>query len=94
MWYRSSSNPAFDYPHTNIPDATGKIVNLQLHALIMDKIVGKVIDHIDGDHYNASRSNLRHVTTAQNNQNRHKRTQLKSKYITSKFVTEYIPLVT
>lgn len=70
-WCRSNSDPKHDYPHANIPDRNGKLFNLQLHALVMGTIEGKVIDHNDGDHYNASRSNLNHVTTAQNNQNRH-----------------------
>lgn len=70
-WHRSNSNPAEDYPHTNIPNSTGKKFNLALHVLIMGNMPGRVIDHNDGDHYNASRSNLNHVTTAQNNRNRH-----------------------
>ena len=70
-WNRSHSDTRKDYPHTNTYDSAGKRVNLQLHALVMGTIDGKVIDHNDGDHYNASRSNLNHVTTAQNNQNRH-----------------------
>jgi hypothetical protein len=71
-WTRSNSDPIKDYPHTNIPDGTGKKINLQLHVLVMGGVVpDKVIDHNDGDHYNASRSNLNYVTIAQNNQNRH-----------------------
>lgn len=70
-WNRSSTDPRYDYPHTNIPDSNGKPFNLHLHVLIMGAEKGMVIDHNDGDHYNASRSNLNHVTTAQNNQNRH-----------------------
>ena len=70
-WNRSHSDPRKDYPHTNTYDSTGKKVNLQMHALVMGTVDGKVIDHNDGDHYNASRSNLNHVTIAQNNQNRH-----------------------
>ena len=70
-WHRSNFDPQKDYPHTNIPDSTGKKFNLMLHALIMGTVPGKVIDHNDGDRYNASRSNLNHVTVAQNNQNRH-----------------------
>ena len=70
-WHRSHSDPLNDYPHTNVPDSTGKKVNLMLHTLIMGTAHEQVIDHIDGDHYNASRSNLHHVTLAQNNQNRH-----------------------
>jgi hypothetical protein len=72
-WIRMSSNPKKDYPHTNTWDSTGKLVNLMLHVLIMESEEGLVIDHNDGDHYNASRSNLNHVTLAQNNQNRHPR---------------------
>ena len=87
-WNRSHSDPRKDYPHTNTYDSTGKRVNLQMHALVMGTIDGKVIDHNDGDHYNASRSNLNHVTTAQNNQNRH------TKFIHSKheIPTLYVPL--
>lgn len=92
-WHRSHSNPRTDYPHTNIPDSTGKKFNLQLHALIMGTVPGKVIDHNDGDHYNASRSNLNHVTTAQNNQNRHTSSALYKLYKKEKNVTAaYIPL--
>lgn len=90
-WVRSHSDPRKDYPHTNIPDRTGKKFNLQLHALIMNAVPGKVIDHNDGDHYNASRSNLNHVTIAQNNRNRHPRLILnrKSPKVTR---TEYVSL--
>lgn len=88
-WIRSSSNPKKDYPHTNTYDSTGKRVNLLLHILIMGgTITGKVIDHNDGDHYNASRSNLNYVTTAQNNQNRHSI----SLYEKRKISTQYVPL--
>lgn len=89
-WCRMSSDPKKDYPHTNIPDSNGKLMNLPLHVLIMGVIEDKVIDHNDGDHYNASRSNLNHVTTAQNNQNRHtasvnrysNRSQVAARYVT------------
>ena len=90
-WHRSHSNPRKDYPHTNIPDNTGKKFNLMLHTLIMGNIPGKVIDHNDGDHYNASRSNLNHVTTAQNNQNRHPSLALNRKSINAPR-TEYVSL--
>lgn len=89
-WIRSSSDPKKDYPHTNTYDSTGKLVNLQLHALVMGTVDGKVIDHNDGDHYNASRSNLNHVTTAQNNQNRHPNPI----YSKSKISAQYVPLYT
>lgn len=74
-WIRQSSDPKKDYPHTNTYDRNGKKFNLLLHVLIMGSVEGKVIDHNDGDHYNASRSNLNHVTSAQNNQNRHSTTR-------------------
>ena len=73
-WCHSSSNMTKSYPHTTVCDETGRKKNQYLHSLIMRGIVmssKKVIDHNDGDHYNASKSNLNIVTTAQNNQNRH-----------------------
>ena len=88
-WIRSSSNPKKDYPHTNTYDSTGKRVNLLLHIFIMGgTISGKVIDHNDGDHYNASRSNLNYVSPAQNNQNRHP----SPIYAKRKINEQYIPL--
>ena len=70
-WHSSSTNPAQDYPITNLPDYNGKLMRLGIHQLIAGKKPGLVIDHIDGDHYNASRWNLRHGTTRKNNSNRH-----------------------
>jgi hypothetical protein len=90
-WIRSHSDLRKDYPHTNIPDGSGKLVNLLLHVLIMGTVEGKVIDHNDGDHYNASRSNLNHVTTAQNNQNRHPASALNRKYYRN-VQSEYVSL--
>ena len=90
-WHRSNSDPRIDYPHTNIPDSTGKKFNLQLHTLIMGIVSGKVIDHNDGDHYNASRSNLNHVTVAQNNQNRHAHLTCSGKY-NRRTPVEYVTL--
>ena len=87
------TDPTRDYPHTNIPDSTGKKINQQLHALIMGNVPGKVIDHNDGDHYNASRSNLNHVTIAQNNQNRHPRVHVK-RYSSDNITDKYVPLFT
>lgn len=89
-WIRSNSDPQKDYPHTNLPDSTGKLTNLYLHALVMGSITGKVIDHNDGDHYNASRSNLNHVTIAQNNQNRHYSPNYTKKNTTN--MIRYVPL--
>jgi hypothetical protein len=72
-WTRLSSDPTKDYPHTNTYDCTGKKINLSLHALVMGTEDGKVIDHINGDHYDCRSWNLRRGTIAQNNQNRHPR---------------------
>lgn len=88
-WMRSSSDPKKDYPHTNTWDSTGKLVNLLLHVLIMGAEPDRVIDHNDGDHYNASRSNLNHVTTAQNNRNRHTQTSPRKKAISTEYVSLY-----
>ena len=94
-WIRSSSDPQKDYPHTNIPDSVGKLTNVYLHHLVMGTVPGKVIDHNDGDHYNASRSNQNHVTTAQNNQNRHPVSAMNYVYNRKKDVTlKYVPLFT
>ncbi len=90
-WIRMSSNPKRDYPHTNVLDGNGRLINLPLHTLIMGTIEGKVIDHNDGDHYNASRSNLNHVTVAQNNQNRHPSRKM-NKYSKKSVATEYVTL--
>jgi hypothetical protein len=91
-WIRSSSDHNKDYPHTNIPDSTGKLFNLYLHVLIMGTEAGLVIDHNDGDHYNASRSNLNHVTRAQNNQNRHPHLYTKAATKQSPVQAIYVPL--
>ena len=90
-WIRSSSDPKRDYPHTNTWDSTGKLTNLLLHVLIMGKPEDrkKVIDHNDGDHYNASQSNLNVVTVAQNNQNRHSNLYTRKKPV----CTEYVQLL-
>jgi hypothetical protein len=86
-WIRSSSDPKKDYPHTNTYDSTGKKVNLLLHILIMGgTVVGKVVDHNDGDHYNASRSNLNYVTTAQNNLNRHSVSVYEKRSVSARYV--------
>ena len=91
-WIRLSSDPQKDYPHTNTYDSTGKLFNLYLHVLIMGKETGMVIDHNDGDHYNASRSNLNHVTPAQNNQNRHATSRV-NRYNRTAVSAAYVKLI-
>lgn len=94
-WIALSSDPKKDYPHTNTWNDEGTLVNVLLHVLIMGGTeTGRVIDHNDGNHYNASRSNLNYVTTAQNNQNRQtKRKGDKATYkVSSAAIAVYTPL--
>lgn len=70
-WANSSSNPSLDYPHTNVLSLEDKPKKLYLHHAIMGSKADRVVDHINGDHYDCRGWNLRHGTTAQNNQNRH-----------------------
>lgn len=72
------------YKDSAIRDCGGyaKIGTKTLHQLILGKIPKHVIDHIDSNPFNNTRANLRHVTTAQNNQNAQRdRTTMKSPYI-------------
>lgn len=68
------TTPAADYPVTDIRDSNTKTGRntLKLYEIILGKIPGFVIDHINGDHFDCRRWNLRHGTQAQNNRNRHK----------------------
>lgn len=43
--------------------------HMSLHRLVMNAQPGQIVDHIDGDKLNNSRSNLRFVTHRQNKQN-------------------------
>jgi hypothetical protein len=49
----------------------GKPLTISMHALILGKIPGYQIDHINGDGLDNRRCNLRHVTHRQNCQNIH-----------------------
>ena len=88
-WGPLSSDPKKDYPHATILGLEDKGQQLSLHQAIMGSVADRVIDHINGDHYDCRRSNLRHVTTAQNNQNRHPHLYKRNK--TER--TEYVPLL-
>lgn len=54
-----------EYAITNIRNGR-KIVTLRMHVLIMGKVEGMVIDHIDSNGLNNRKNNLRHGTQAQN----------------------------
>jgi hypothetical protein len=71
-WGSSSTDPRKEYVRANTYDSTGHYIRVDMHQLIMGKQESFVIDHINGDHHNNKRSNLVHVTTAENNRNRHK----------------------
>lgn len=61
------------------------------HELILGKVSGMVVDHIDGNTLNNSKSNLRFVTPQENAQNRRKSSNKKSsKYIGVDFVCDSI----
>lgn len=49
------------YPETTIKGKT-----VFLHTLIMGKVEGKEVDHIDSNKFNCQRINLRHCTHSQN----------------------------
>lgn len=76
LFYSCSSNPTCDYPTTKVlnPFGTdlGDFNTCKLHKLVLGELDGYVGDHINGDHYDCRRKNLRFCTIAQNNQNRHK----------------------
>jgi hypothetical protein len=50
----------------------GKQTNILMHRQIMDAKKGTIIDHLDGNGLNNTRSNLRFVTSSQNAQNTRK----------------------
>lgn len=58
----------------------GKQKTVQIHRLIMNPEKGKVVDHIDGNGLNNSRSNLRIATSSQNSRNRGGNKNTSSKY--------------
>ena len=50
----------------------GKEKAIFLHRFIMGEPPGLMVDHIDGDHFNCQRENLRICTNAENSRNRKK----------------------
>ena len=86
-WGPLSSDPKKDYPHATVLGLDDKSQQLSLHQAIMGYVADRVIDHINGDRYDCRRSNLRHVTTAQNNQNRHTHIPSRKKPVSSEYVS-------
>lgn len=58
-WTRLNSNPTKDYPHVNVHNAKGILVNLLAVRLILGDTIGYKVTYLDGNHYNLSRSNLK-----------------------------------
>lgn len=58
------------YPITNLLKIDGKRTSIRLHQLILPRIEGLEIDHINRIKTDNRRCNLRHVTHSQNNLNK------------------------
>lgn len=72
-WYaRPEPSTGKYYVVTNIYREDGSHGTLFIHVLIMGEIEGKMIDHRDGNTLDNRRTNLRHVTHSENEQNRTK----------------------
>lgn len=56
------------YAVTNVKTDTGRR-STRMHQMLLGKMPGMVIDHIDGDGLNNTRENLRHCTQANNIRN-------------------------
>lgn len=67
-WYLSDTG----YVKRRTPRRDGRQRNVPLHRELLGLVSGdgKVVDHIDHNRLNCRRSNLRVVTSAQNNQNK------------------------
>jgi len=57
------------------------VEGIELQLFLLGRVVGKMVDHRDRDTLNNTRSNLRHVTRAENSLNSKKRKGSASSYI-------------
>jgi len=57
------------YALRSVNVSVGKEKKVSMHSIIMGKITGLEIDHINGNSLDNRRENLRHVTKRQNQQN-------------------------
>lgn len=63
--------------YTNYVQAKGGVL---LHRIVMDAKKGEFVDHINGNGLDCRKSNMRLCTQSQNNANRRRHGQFKSKY--------------
>jgi len=66
-WYASKKKHTY-YPKRDIR-INGKNTTIPMHAEILKKRAGYIIDHKDGNGLNNTKKNLRYATISQNNQN-------------------------
>lgn len=69
-WYASRQMQTY-YAYHTVTIAPNKKAHLKIDRYILNIPKGMFCDHIDGNGLNNQRSNLRVVTSRQNNQNRH-----------------------
>lgn len=77
-WHVQRSDKGVEYAKTNIPRGDGRQTTLTMHKLLTGY---DLVDHINHDGLDNTRSNLREVTTAQSAQNRRKKVGTRSRYI-------------
>ena len=72
-WYANRNYYTY-YAMRHTTNKTGKNTTICIHTQLLGKKDNLYVDHIDGDGLNNQRSNIRHVTPSQNNENRHRHT--------------------